>query len=132
MGKLHHSKVFHPEVLLNERKKDQSAFADFNDKVAVYISNHVGTMYCAYLFAVIGVTGVVAALTANAFLVLVIGAVSGYFLQLVLLPIIMVAQNVAQKASDAKADADHMTLTYLATIQDEQLEILKDLKGKKK
>ena len=37
-------------------------------------------------------------------------------LQLVLLPIIMVGQNVIQSQNEAKADADHHTLTYLATL----------------
>ncbi|MGB7595672.1 MAG: hypothetical protein WBL80_08950, partial [Erysipelotrichaceae bacterium] len=46
-------------------------------------------------------------------------------LQLVLLPIIMVGQNVIQSQNEAKADTDHRTLTYLATLQDEQMKELK-------
>jgi hypothetical protein len=45
---------------------------------------------------------------------------------LVLLPIIMVGQNVIQSQNEAKADADHHTLTYLATLQDEQMLELKN------
>ena len=120
--------IIHPKELL---KKEENSFNAFNNKFAVWISTHVGSMYCAYLFAVIGVTGVVAAIAKNASVVLIVGAVSGYFLQLVLLPIIMVAQNVAQEATDAKADADHQNLQYLVEIQNEQLEILKYLKKKK-
>lgn len=62
-----------------------------NNRLAIYISDHVGTMYCAYLFAVIGIMGIVGALTGNTGMVLIVGSISGYFLQLVLLPIIMVA-----------------------------------------
>lgn len=62
----------------------------FNRRLALYITDHIGTMYCAYVFAVIGASGVVFALTGNTTGVLIVGAVSGYFLQLVLLPIIMV------------------------------------------
>ena len=47
------------------------------------------------------------------------------FLQLVLLPIIMVGQNVIQGQQSAKAEADHQTLTYLANLQDEQMVELK-------
>ena len=47
-------------------------------------------------------------------------------LQLVLLPIIMVGQNVIQSQNEAKADTDHKTLTYLATLQDEQMQELKN------
>jgi ferritin len=37
----------------------------------------------------------------------------------------MVTQNVAQQVSDAKSQADHMTLMYLAKLQDEQMTELK-------
>jgi len=47
-------------------------------------------------------------------------------LQLVLLPIIMVGQNVIQSQNESKADADHKTLTYLAVLQDEQMQELKN------
>jgi ferritin len=47
-------------------------------------------------------------------------------LQLVLLPIIMVGQNVIQSQNEAKADTDHKTLTYLAMLQDEQMIELKN------
>lgn len=70
---------------------------DFNEKLALFITKNVGTMWCAYLFAIIGIMGMVGAFTGNAKLVLIVGAVSGYFLQLVLLPIIMVAQSVHTK-----------------------------------
>lgn len=66
----------------------------FNERLAVEITNKVGTMTCANIFAVIGIMGITGALTNNSQLVLIIGAVSGYFLQLVLLPIIMVGQNI--------------------------------------
>ena len=67
---------------------------EFNEKLALFITKHVSTMWCAYLFAIIGVMGVTGALTGNTKLVLIVGAISGYFLQLVLLPIIMVGQSV--------------------------------------
>jgi ferritin len=38
----------------------------------------------------------------------------------------MVGQNVIQAQNEAKADTDHKTLTYLATIQDEQMLELKN------
>ena len=38
------------------------------------------------------------------------------FLQLVLLPIIIVGQNVISASQDARAEADHETLTVLHTI----------------
>ena len=46
------------------------------------------------------------------------------FLQLVLLPIIMVGQNVISASQDARAEADHMTLTTLHAMNVRQLEML--------
>lgn len=83
---------------------------NFNVSLASKITGIVGTMYCAYLFAVIGAMGVTGALTNNTHLVLIVGAVSGYFLQLVLLPVIMVGQNLQSRKHDElhkKVDALH-------------------------
>ena len=88
----------------------------FNNWLAVQITKHVGSMWCAYLFAALGATGIVAALTNNVLLVLLVGAVSGYFLQLVLLPVIIVGQNISQAASDARAEADHQTLIHIQAL----------------
>jgi hypothetical protein len=78
----------------------------FNNWLAIHITKNVGTMYCAYLFAVIGIMGVVGAFTGNGQIVLIVGAISGYFLQLVLLPVIMVGQNITSDKSD-KHHAEH-------------------------
>lgn len=75
----------------------------FNSRFGLGITKSVGTMWCAYIFAMIGVMGVAGALTNNVKIVLIVGAVSGYFLQLVLLPIIIVGQDIQGKASDARA-----------------------------
>ena len=105
----------------------QGAVGRFNSTLAVFITKNVGTMWCAYVFAVIGLTGIVAALTNNTTVVLLVGAISGYFLQLVLLPIIIVGQNVQAEASDRRAEADHKTLVALHTMNKTQLKILEAL-----
>ena len=46
------------------------------------------------------------------------------FLQLVLLPIIIVGQNVISASQDARAEADHITLTTLHAINVQQLKML--------
>lgn len=84
-------------------RRDLSAVDGFNAKAAVLITQSVGTMWCAWLFAVIGITGIVGAVSGNLLLTLVVGAVSGYFLQLVLLPVIIVGQQIQNAASDARA-----------------------------
>jgi hypothetical protein len=77
---------------------------NFNGRLALWITNNVGTMWCAYLFTVIGVTGLVGALTSNVTLTLVFGAISSYVLQLVLLPVIIVGQNLQSEAADQRSE----------------------------
>lgn len=113
-----HPQVIHPRDLL---KKDKS----FSDKFAIWIATHVGSMYCFYLFNILAFLSAKAAFDTHD-LVPIVNWVSSNWIQLVLLPAIMVAQNVAQKATDAKSDADHITLTYLANLQDEQMVELKN------
>lgn len=113
------------------------ALGRFNAWLAVRITRTVGTMWCAYVFLGVGVGSLVGVLTGNALLGLICGAVSSYVIQLVLLPVIMVGQNVQQAASDARAEADHQTLTAIHAltsrideVQDRQIEILKRLDAK--
>lgn len=80
------------------------------DKLAVFISDHVGSMYTTFVFAIVGVMGVVGALTGNTKMVLIVGAVSGYFLQLVLLPIIMVADKIGAESVKAHVTKKHEEL----------------------
>ena len=100
------------------------AVGRFNSSLAVFITRGVGTMWAAYIFAVIGITSLVGALTNNLTLTLVAGGISSYFLQLVLLPIIIVGQNVISASQDARAEADHITLTTLHAINVQQLQML--------
>ena len=97
----------------------------FNTWLAVTVTRSVGTMWAAYLFTLIAVGGGVAVVTQNAFLTALSVLVSQTFLQLVLLPIIIVGQNVISASQDARAEADHITLTTLHAINVQQLEILR-------
>ena len=128
--------VVHPKQLL---KKNLRGANKFNDQVAVKITKTVGTMWTGYLFALLSLFSLPAILhlvfpkltifphwLISASLISLIAWVSQNFLQLVLLPIIMVGQNVIQGQQDAKAEADHKTLTYLANLQDEQMKELKN------
>ncbi len=97
----------------------------FNTWLAVSVTRSVGTMWAAYIFTLIAVGGAVAVITNNAFLTALSVLISQTFLQLVLLPIIIVGQNVISASQDARAEADHLTLTTLHAINVQQLEILK-------
>ena len=95
-----------------------------NTWLAVTITKSVGTMWAAYVFTLIAVGGAVAVITNNAFWTAVSVLISQTFLQLVLLPIIIVGQNVISASQDARAEADHLTLTTLHAINVQQLKML--------
>jgi uncharacterized membrane protein len=75
------------------------------EKIALAITNAVGSMYCAYIFAGIALISLPAALRSGT--AAIISWIAQTFLQLVLLSIIMVGQNVASKHSELRADADY-------------------------
>jgi len=102
------------------------AVGRFNSWLAVHITRAVGTMWAAYLFVLIALISLPSAV--RAFLAgdtyEAIAWLSQSFLQLVLLPIIIVGQNVISASQDARAEADHLTLTTLHTINVHQLQLL--------
>jgi hypothetical protein len=79
-----------------------------NAKIAVFLTNIVGTMWCAYVFAVIALIGLPPALRPGG--EGIIAWIAQTFLQLVLLSVIMVGQNVQSEASDVRSQH-----TYEAT-----------------
>ena len=102
--------------------------AKFNNALAVLITKSVGTMWAAYLFALIGLVSFPQALAAfrKGDMLSAVSWLSQSFLQLVLLPIIIVGQNVISAAQDGRAEADHETLTALHAINVQQLRLLED------
>jgi hypothetical protein len=75
----------------------------FNGKIALTLTTVVGTMWCAYAFAVLALVALPSALASGDVLAL-IQWVSQTFIQLVMLSVIMVGQNILSKASDKRAD----------------------------
>jgi uncharacterized membrane protein len=73
----------------------------FNAKLALVITRSVGTMLCAYLFAIIALISLPDAIKAGR--PAIISWIAQTFLQLVLLSIIMVGQRVQSVASDERA-----------------------------
>jgi hypothetical protein len=84
--------------------------ARFNTWLAIKITKTVGTMWIAYLFAAIALVSLPAAIQSRN-VIIIVAWVAQTFFQLVLLPIIIVGQNVIQATNDARAEADHETLT---------------------
>ena len=82
----------------------------FNAKIAVFLTNLVGSMWCAYVFAAIALIGLPPALKPGG--EGIIAWIAQTFLQLVLLSVIMVGQNVQSVASDLRSQH-----TYDDTVQ---------------
>src|SRR5580693_6057461 len=72
-----------------------------NAKIAVFLTNIVGSMWCAYVFAIIALIGLRPALRPGG--EGIIAWIAQTFLQLVLLSVIMVGQNVQSEASDLRS-----------------------------
>lgn len=105
-----------PQLVLShhifEKVHGGGAAGQINTRLAVFITKTVGTMWTAYLFALLALISLPAAL-ASGDVIIIIAWIAQTFLQLVLLPIIIVGQNVIQSANDARAEADHKTLTAI-------------------
>jgi hypothetical protein len=74
-----------------------------NGRVGLFITMVVGTMWAAYLFALLALVSLPAAIRSGNQIVIV-GWIAQTFLQLVLLPIIIVGQNVQARAADKRSE----------------------------
>lgn len=107
----------HEPKLVRRDEADRAVHGDgpvgrLNTAVALRITAAVGSMWCAYAFAALALISLPAALSTGNNIVIV-AWIAQTFLQLVLLPIIIVGQNVQAAASEARAEADHETLTAI-------------------
>jgi hypothetical protein len=118
----------HKPKLITSRSVSQTVHGagvvgQLNTKLAVMITRSVGTMWAAYVFTLIALISLPAAIASRS-PIIIIAWIAQTFLQLVLLPIIIVGQNVISASQDARAEADHLTLTALHSMNVRQLEML--------
>jgi hypothetical protein len=122
-----HEHVRHPKEILqqakNARRRD-NIFLYFNDLILEWITNHVLASVILFDIALI-----VPLLTLRApdSVKITLGVISGSWIQWWALPALQRSQNKTQAQNDAKAEVDHETLTYLATLQDRQMAELKGI-----
>ena len=95
----------HPHI--EERKKigptrTREPSAGINNRIALVLTAAVGTMWCAYAFALLALMVVPQAIQGG--LLTFVQWVSQTFIQLVMLSVIMVGQNILGRASDKRAD----------------------------
>lgn len=89
-----------------------TGFARLNARLGVGITAAVGTMGCAYLFAAIALISAPIAFASGSALIIV-AWVAQTFLQLVLLPVIIVGQNVQAAAADKRAEATYNDVSLI-------------------
>jgi hypothetical protein len=77
-----------------------------NQKIGLRITTSVGTMWCAYLFAILSLISLPAAIASQS-PIIIVAWIAQTFLQLVLLPIIIVGQNIQAVAADARSTATY-------------------------
>ncbi len=95
----------HPHIAARREAgppKTTDEHVGLNGRVAVFLTTIVGTMWCAYAFAVLAF--VVLPQAINGGTLTFVQWLSQTFIQLVMLSVIMVGQNVLARASDKRAD----------------------------
>ena len=94
----------------------ESAAQRFNKRVAMALTQYVGTMWCFWVFCLLALfslpavlsgfsvfNGVFPAVIIKASIIALVAWVAQTFIQLVLLPALMVGQNLQNDAADARA-----------------------------
>jgi hypothetical protein len=95
----------------------------FNGWLAVQITKLVGSMWCAYAFAILALISLPAAIQQGT--VATVSWISQTFLQLVLLSVIMVGQQVLAKASDKQAQQTYDDAEAVLQLTDEIHKLIK-------
>jgi len=89
-------------VKTRDMHSTSNKIARFNARIAVKITKTVGSMWCAYAFALFDLISLPEAIHAGT--ASIISWVAQTFLQLVLLSIIMVGQDVQAQAADKRSE----------------------------
>jgi hypothetical protein len=90
-------------VKVKDMHRRDTQFARFNTWLAVRVTAIVGTMICAYLFTALALVSLKSAIGSSS-LIIIVAWIAQTFLQLVLLPVIIVGQNVQAAASDKRSE----------------------------
>ncbi len=91
---------------IGHSKAHPSKGLSLNERIGLAVTRSVGTMWAAYAFFGLSLVSLPAAIGSGNTIVMV-SWVAQTFLQLVLLPIIIVGQNIQAKASDQRAIATY-------------------------
>ena len=95
-----------PVKVRDQAQVGEGFFAKLNAKVGLKITLVVGTMWAAYVFALIALLSLPSTISSGSLFEIVVW-ISSSFLQLVLLPIIIVGQNIQARAADKRSEATY-------------------------
>jgi hypothetical protein len=113
------SRVADGPVKVTDSLPRGTAITRFNTNVAIVVTKAVGSMWCAYAFALFDLISLPDAVRGGASAI--VSWVAQTFLQLVLLSVIMVGQNVQAAAADKRSEATYhdasATLHEVAHVQ---------------
>ena len=117
--------VPHPHIELRKEflKRQQDRARGFNNRLAVMITGIVGTMWCAYAFAILALISLPEAIRSGTSAL--IAWIAQTFLQLVLLSIIMVGQKVAAEKSDQQLEQTYKDAEALLHMNDDMHRLIK-------
>lgn len=120
---------------MKSRHKFHYYLKKFNDTIALKLIMTISTIWCVYLFLIWSLLPIFIPITRD-----VVFYISGGVLQLVLLPGIMVGQNILGKHTEIRAEKDHKalmeilsdirTMVYKEKIMDEDIEKIKEILNK--
>jgi hypothetical protein len=134
---------YHPHPHIAARKTQRppkvhpepagNAVQRLNSRFGLFITLIVGTMWCAYLFTILALISLPSAINSGSSII-IIAWIAQTFLQLVLLPIIIVGQNQQSTAADKRAEStfkdaeailhECLELQKHLLVQDERLEAI--------
>jgi len=118
-------KLSGPAKVRDQRLRGTGPISRLNARFGLFVTLAVGTMWCAYLFTLLALVSLPAALGTHNKLIIV-AWIAQTFLQLILLPIIIVGQNVQAAAADKRAED---TYKDAEAVLHEAIEIQKHLKA---
>jgi len=96
----------HPHVATRKHPAEKSRKIGVNERIGLWVTKRVGTMWAAYVFFGLTLVSLPAAIASGNVIVMV-SWIAQTFLQLVLLPIIIVGQNIQAASSEERAIATY-------------------------
>ena len=118
-------KAHGPAKVADQRLHGKGPVSRLNARLGLTVTLAVGTMWCAYLFTILALVSLSSAVkTHNK--IIIVAWVAQTFLQLVLLPIIIVGQNAQAAPADKRAED---TYRDAEAVLHEAIEIQKHLKA---